>query len=169
MSLDVYLIQPTLNRDSSGTGIFVRDKGQIKEITKKERDEKFPDQEPVIAEYEEDDDDVVYHANITHNLTKMAEEAGMYEALWRPYRLKTNQVFATYDEELVFEESCQVQAREIILILEQGIERLKVDPSHFSKFNTSNGWGTYEQFLPWVSKYLKACIEHPDAIIEVSR
>jgi hypothetical protein len=29
----------------------------------------------------------VYNANITHNLGKMAE-AGLYEALWRPYRLK---------------------------------------------------------------------------------
>jgi hypothetical protein len=30
----------------------------------------------------------VYNANITHNLGKMAEKAGLYETLWRPYRLK---------------------------------------------------------------------------------
>ena len=26
----------------------------------------------------------VYDANITHNLTEMADKAGIYEALWRP-------------------------------------------------------------------------------------
>jgi hypothetical protein len=30
----------------------------------------------------------MYSANITHNLGDMASEAGIYEALWRPYRLK---------------------------------------------------------------------------------
>lgn len=169
MSLDVYLIQPgTLNRDSSGTGIFVRDKGQIKEITREEWDEKFPGQEPLVVKYE-DDDNIAYHANITHNLNKMADEAGIYEALWRPYKLKTDRVFDTYDKELAFEESCRIQAKEIIPILEEGIERLKSDPRYFKRFNAENGWGTYEQFLPWVSKYLKACTEYPDAVIEVSR
>ena len=32
--------------------------------------------------------EIMYNANITHNLGKMAEEAGIYEALWRPYQLK---------------------------------------------------------------------------------
>lgn len=35
-----------------------------------------------------EDDEQAYWANITHNLGKMADEAGIYEALWRPHRLK---------------------------------------------------------------------------------
>ena len=34
------------------------------------------------------DREVLYDANITHNLGEMAKKAGIYEALWRPYRLK---------------------------------------------------------------------------------
>ena len=30
----------------------------------------------------------LYSSNITHNLGKMANEDGIYEALWRPYQLK---------------------------------------------------------------------------------
>ena len=31
--------------------------------------------------------ETVYCANITHNLNVMAGKAGIYEALWRPYKL----------------------------------------------------------------------------------
>ena len=33
----------------------------------------------------------------------------------------------------------------------------------------TNGWGMYEHFVPFVEKYLEACKEYPDAVIEVSR
>ena len=36
----------------------------------------------------EEKEEYVYGANITHNLGQMADKAGIYEALWRPYRLK---------------------------------------------------------------------------------
>ena len=35
-----------------------------------------------------EEDETVYQANITHNLGKMAREAGIYEALWQSHRLK---------------------------------------------------------------------------------
>lgn len=92
-----------------------------------------------------------YWANITHNLNGMADAAGIYECLWRP-------------EELGIK-----KAKELIEPLTVGLERLKSDPEHFSKFNAPNGWGTYESFVPWVEKYLHACKEHPDANITVSR
>ena len=34
--------------------------------------------------------DYVYQANITHNLGKMAEEAGIYKALWRQKKSELN-------------------------------------------------------------------------------
>lgn len=93
----------------------------------------------------------VYWANITHNLGEMATEAGIYEALWRP------------------EEIGKEKASEIVEMLENGLADLNARPNHFQKFNSSNGWGLYENFVPFVSKYLDACKEYPDAIISVSR
>lgn len=98
-----------------------------------------------------EDNEEVYWANITHNLNKMAREAGIYEALWRP------------------EEIGKTKASEIVELLEKGLSDLKARPEHFEKFNSPNGWGMYEHFVPFVEKYLEACKEYPDAVIEVSR
>lgn len=95
--------------------------------------------------------EVLYDANITHNLNKMADEAGIYEALWRP------------------EDIGAKVARDIIGKLALGLDLLKSDKAHFEKFNSKNGWGMYEHFIPFVEKYLNACIEYPDAEISVSR
>jgi len=95
--------------------------------------------------------ETIFEANITHNLYKMASEAGIYEILWRP------------------EEVGVVKAKDIIKKLSIGLTLMIKDPERFKKFNSPNGWGTYDNFIPWVEKYLKACKENPDAIIEVYR
>ena len=101
--------------------------------------------------HEHEEQEMFYSANITHNLGKMAGEAGIYKALWRP------------------EEIGKTKANEIVELLEKGLADLKARPEHFEKFNSPNGWGMYEHFVSFVEKYLKACKEYPDAIIEVSR
>ena len=118
-----------------------------------------------------EDDEQVYWANITHNLGKMAGEAGIYEALWRPHRLKEgyNILESDHQAEWKFEEENKTTAKDIIPLLEKGLADLKARPEHFEKFNSPNGWGMYEHFVPFVEKYLEACKEYPDAIIEVSR
>ena len=110
----------------------------------------------------------VYWANITHNLGKMAGEAGIYEALWRPYQLRDD--FELYaDDEYDFEEKCIIKASDIIDILEKGLADLKARPKHFEKFNSSNGWGMYHNFVPFVERYLDACKENPGCIVKVDR
>lgn len=86
----------------------------------------------------------VFNINITHNLTQMAEEAEIYQYVWRP------------------EELGITHARELIEPLSAGLLRLLTDPERFKKFNPHNGWGSLQA-------YLHACIEHPDAEISVSR
>lgn len=93
----------------------------------------------------------VYWANITHNLTGMAGEAGIYHCLWRP------------------EEIGAKKAKDIIPILTDGLAMMLDEPDRFKKFNTDNEWGTYDQFVPWVEDILQACIDNPDADIRVSR
>jgi len=93
----------------------------------------------------------LFSSNITHNLNEMAEEAGIYQHLWRP-------------EELGIK-----HAGEIIDTVEKGLNLMKAEPERFKKFNASNGWGMYEHFIPWVEEYLNACKEYPKAEIRVWR
>ena len=93
----------------------------------------------------------VFTANITHNLNKMAEEAGIYEHLWRP-----DEIGVTH-------------ASQLIEPLKTGIALMKSDPKRFKKLGPPNGWGTYHDFVPWLEEYLKACEENPDAEVEVPR
>lgn len=93
----------------------------------------------------------IFGGNITHNLGAMASEAGIYAALWRP----DEHGFAT--------------ARHIVPVLESGLALLESEPDRFRQFDSPHGWGTYEQFVPWVRRYLDACRANPDARIRVSR
>lgn len=93
----------------------------------------------------------VFGANITHNLNKMAEAAGIYQACWRP------------------EEIGVTKAEQLIPLLREGLARLVADPAYFKRYDPSNGWGSYESFVRWVQKYLQACEENPQADVFVSR
>ncbi len=97
------------------------------------------------------DGECVYDANITHNLGKMAAEAGIYQILWRP------------------EEIGAITAADISEGLRNGLHALVEGPTYFQQFDSPNGWGKYKHFVPFVSKYLEACVAHPTAIIRVSR
>jgi len=94
--------------------------------------------------------DRVYWANITHNLTLMAEAAGIYGVLWRPGEngIKT--------------------ASQLIEPLRKGISAMKADPDRYETYNSPNGWGTYANFLPWLEELLKACEENPNTRVRVS-
>ena len=98
-----------------------------------------------------EDGEEVYEANITHNLGKMADEAGIYYELWRP-----KEVGATH-------------ARDIIEAVQVGLKKMEDDPDKYKEWDSSNGWGLYIHFIPWIRNYLEACKEHPDAVIEVDR
>lgn len=92
-----------------------------------------------------------FEANITHNLNKMATHAGIYEQLWRP------------------EEVDAMLGGDLIEALSRGLQDMKARPDHYRQFEAANGWGTYDQFVPWVEKYLDACVRFPAAAIEISR
>jgi len=95
--------------------------------------------------------DEVLDFNITHNLNRMAEEAGVYDVLWRP------------------EENGVKLAVQLVKPLEAAIEMMMADPSRFQAHDAPNGWGTFEQFLPWLVKVLHACRAHPEAEVRAGR
>lgn len=150
MSLDVYLTQKGVQNLESGPRIFIRENGQTKEISRAEWTERYPGREPVAVELPTDDE-TVYDANITHNLNKMANEAGVYECLWRPDEIGIS------------------KARQLIEPLTAGLALLQSDPDKFKAFNPSNGWGDYDGLVSFVERYLSACVEYPDADVGVSR
>lgn len=117
----------------------------------------------------EENNEVVYETNFTHNAGRVAAEVDLYIPIWRPYLLRTNKEFKNYEEELDFENSQTILADEIISHLEKGLKLLKSNPTYYRTFDPSNGWGKYDDFVPFVEKYLKACKEYPESIIEVSR
>lgn len=92
-----------------------------------------------------------FSRNITHNLTEMAKAAGIYEVLWHP------------------NDSGQVTAKDVAPVLAAGLTYLRARPEYFSRFNSPNGWGRYEDFVPFVEAVLKACQDDPDATVHVSR
>lgn len=95
---------------------------------------------------------VVFDSNYTHNCSKMAVEAGVYEYVWRP------------------EECSDVKtAGDLVTPLRRAIQVMEDDPSRFKSLNPSNGWGSYETFLPWLREYLQACLKYPKAKIRASR
>ena len=91
-----------------------------------------------------------YSANITHNLTRMAAHAGLYKPLWRP------------------EENGITHARDLINPLVCGIRKMRDYPDRFRKYDSPNGWGLYQHFLPWLERLLEACRENPGAAVQVS-
>lgn len=91
----------------------------------------------------------LFSANITHNLTGMAEKAGIYEVLWRS------------------EENGITKAAQLVEPLYQAILRMKVDPESYRALNAENSWGTYEQFLPWLERLYSACMANPNATVSV--
>lgn len=152
MSLD-FSLKTKETRKVKTSGIFIRENGQMKEITEEEWNEKFPNRKPVrvstyLDEYETNN---VLDVNITHNLSVMACEAGIYEALWQP------------------SSSGWKKGGDIIKALEKGLKDLKQRPNYFKKLDDPNKWGTYEQFVPFVEEVLNACRVYPEAEIEVSR
>lgn len=93
----------------------------------------------------------VFDRNVTHNLTEMADEAGIYDVLWCPV------------------ENGFTHADQIISVLEEGLRDMKMRREHYEQFNPSNGWGSYECFVSFVQDVLDACYANPDAEISVCK
>lgn len=98
----------------------------------------------------------LFERNITHNLGVMADEAGIYTALWRPETLETMGPDGK-------------QAGYLVSILEKGLDDLKARPDYFAQFNPENGWGDYDGLVEFVTDVLDACRQCPEAKVRVWR
>lgn len=151
MSLDVYLESDHAQPRSESSGIFIREDGQMKEISREEWDRRFPDRTPIVCNRFEEKNNEVYWRNITHNLIEMAKAADLYIPVWKPENIGIT------------------HASMLIEPLANGLQKLKAEPKKFKAYNPSNGWGSYEGLIAFVSDYLNACIRHPEARVRVWR
>lgn len=103
---------------------------------------------PHCSEPIEQPTEIVYDCNITHNLSKMADEAKINGATWDAYGKK---------------------CRDVTKQLEKGIKRMKDNPEFYECFDSPNGWGTYKDFMPWLERLLEKYKEYPNAEIHISR
>ena len=87
-----------------------------------------------------------FWANITHNVSIMWKEAGVYDAIYN---------------------SEGTTAGELVSVLQDG---LKVMRKHPNKFNAMSHplWGSYESALDFLRDFKDACIEHPNSTVIVS-
>lgn len=83
--------------------------------------------------------------DITHNLGKMAIEANIYRPLWRPDEIGIK------------------KATDLVAALSVGLDDMLSRPDFFKKFDSPNGWGRYDDFVPWVRRVLVYCQENPRA------
>lgn len=99
----------------------------------------------------------VYTSNITHNLSKMANqvmlESGLTlrDVLWHP------------------EKNGLYYARDISEMLDEAFNTLLAEPDRFKTYNPENGWGDYEGLVDFVYGYRNACWDNPEAEIGVSK
>ena len=148
MSLDVYLTVDEPIAQSTEPQIFIREQGQLSQISRAEWDARFPDREPVTVQPPAETT-MVYRANITHNLTDMAKAADLYVPLWHP------------------EERGYTTAQQLIAPLATGLAQLRSDPSAYGVHAPANGWGSYQGLCDFVAAYLVACAQYPDAKVSV--
>jgi hypothetical protein len=152
----------------------------------------IPEEQCISCIAEEEDHshkNTLYWRNLTHNLGRMAAEAGIYEACWRPEELMNKTLAGeirvleeeyfkaqspatrpSYDRAQELREQLpRARARNIAPLLLEGLALLKREPDRFIALEPENKWGTYRGFVEFVEAYLQACMNNPDAWIEVSR
>ena len=154
MSLDIYLkVGEPVTKKS--TGIFVFENGVKRELSKEDSMNLYG-----VNEEREYTSKMVWHGNITGNLSIMARKVPkcdyndtLYKILWYP-----EECLVMYNNAIDISEALYCSIRYMIDNKEELL-----------KYNPESGWGTYEQLLSFTKDYLKACLDYPDAKIEVSR
>ena len=89
-----------------------------------------------------------FSTNITHNLGPMFNEADVYKILW-------------HGDGMI--------AGEVLPKLETALMLMRADPPRFKKHNAPNGWGLYENAVPWLAEIVAACREYPQGVLRCSR
>lgn len=86
----------------------------------------------------------LYETSYTDNIVPLVKQIGLYECVWRG----------------------SGKAGDIIEPIRNAIDLLKSDPKGWRCYDSPNGCGNYDSFLPWLKKLLEACLKYPKADIK---
>lgn len=89
----------------------------------------------------------VYDGEITFNVRTMLVEAGLPDSL-----RSLDSLTAAEAQDQVYE----------------AWKELRTRPSHYRPLQASNGWGTYDQLVPWIKELYIALRTHPRGVVHVS-
>ena len=103
---------------------------------------------------QDENDEILFTADITHNLRSMADAANLRDVLWRPHEC--------CNETTVF-------AKNIVSNLRDGVISLATIKTTFGEFEPPFQEGTWVDLLLFCSAYLQACKDFPNATVQVSR
>lgn len=182
MSLDLYILseRPILHR---GTGVFVRDNGQTRELqTIEEVKAHFPDADTSDIEVYEWMNDKLFRVNLTHNLTEMASHVpiecaeGHYtmrryserdDPDWKPRPLTAyNLLWHPETNPLLSQRTAGLW--DVIAITPELIRQCMdvycytaFHRQELETYNPSNGWGSYEQLLKATHDLVVCLLEIP--------
>lgn len=93
----------------------------------------------------------LFDGQITGNLWNMAEEAGIAHHIWRPWTVGLS------------------KAHHLINPLRDAIARIEADPARFDRFAAAEPYSKRANLLRFLKQYLRACMKHPEADIQVGR
>lgn len=96
-------------------------------------------------------DDCVWSRNITHNVNVIAQEAGVYDFIWRADEIGIK------------------HAKDNIRNLRSALSCFYVNYDSLAMLNPSNGWGSLDGLIDFTKAYLDACVEFPNAKIITDR
>lgn len=100
-----------------------------------------------------ENDVTVYSCNITNNLQNMVSAFSEKHCmvLWHPETLE------------FFETS--ILANEIVYHYEEILEELLKNRKEYERYNSPNGWGTYDDLLSFLVQLISYCHKYPKALV----
>lgn len=101
-----------------------------------------------ICKHPNPGDRIVFDRNVTHNLVRMWDKAGVYEALYL---------------------SDGKRCGDYLPVLEKGLDNIQRRFSEYEELNPPNGWGSAQGALEFLTGVVIAVRENPDGMFRVSR
>lgn len=97
----------------------------------------------------------VYTCNITNNLKNMVQAFGekYYLILWKPQELE------------IFTSLSEIQAKDLIFFYEEILIELIRNRKEYERYNSPNGWGTYDDLLNFLVQLVSYCHKYPKATV----
>lgn len=97
----------------------------------------------------------VLNLNITNNLNKMVQQYSYehYLAIWHPYDLNS------------LDKCRPLLAIDVVNYYEETLIEFLHNRKEYERYNSSNGWGTYDDMVSFLTQLISYCHKYPTATL----